>query len=497
MNVEARLAQLERRMHAFESIKKRKVDDLDEDENMDELMHEDADLGAGGVSTTTIHESEEILKGVLRHSKPSGEFEWARKQINLTQTDPADLDQYFTALIASLVVHGYMDSYTAWLNRFVVPVPPTGILKGRAIEAYVSKNLLVMLNLQPLGRGRAAKDVAIATLRKRSTYEKVLECARMVSRGENLSYEPSPAALQLETPPKRTKSVKKTVVDDGEDKKSSAGTGDSARKKKLFAQKPLLEEEDGSDATEGGEDASDASDEPDEDVFEPFVPAQTHSGASVVMEEKDDSENSDVEEDSDADVDATQMQPATQATQATQATHVEESVPVVDLQKVSVAAVDEFFMPVVAAPPTNESSVAPATSLRQRFMAKKIITSSLAAAVHPMMQESTPMEWEPLDVNRRSMVQTPTGAWDSYLNWRKAFEADPRFENRYVEYTRPNGERSSMTGYYVRFFNAWPSIVCADEFASMSAQKADSMYVRWLQSLSTTKSTEEIREKLL
>lgn len=107
------------------------------------------------------------------------------------------------------------------------------------------------------------------------------------------------------------------------------------------------------------------------------------------------------------------------------------------------------------------------------------------------------MDWEPLDVNRRSMVQTPTGAWDSYLNWRKAFEADPRFENRYTEYTRPDGDRSSLTGYYVRFFNAWPSIVSAEEVASMPPQKADSMYMRWLQSLSTTKTKEEIREKLL
>lgn len=503
MNFESRLANLERRMESYESMKKKRKADVLVESDVDEVEEEvsAAESGAGGAGGEDVGDSEEILKGVLRHSKPSGEFEWARKQINLAQTDPADLDQYFTALVAALVVQGYLDSYTAWMNRFVAPAPASGVLKGRAVEAYVSKNLLMMLNLQPLSRGRKAKEDGLATLKKRSTYEKVMECARAVSRGEVLSYEPSPAALQLST----------TTP-----KKNAGG-----RKKKLATAAVTSEVEVEAEAEEVEDDADEAEEveeeveEDDEDVFamplgkgkgpllammasiEAEREAEREAAAAAAVEEEKDASEEAVEEaaeeDMEEDVEATQAQMVTQA----------DAVPVVEMEKV-----DLFSMPssssssavgVAAALPSSSSSSLPSSSssLRSRFMAKKIVSTAVSPAAHPMVQESPSYEWEPLDVNRRSMVMTAAGAWGSYLNWRQAFEADPRFENRYTEYTRPNGERSSLTGYYVRFFSAWPTIVSGEDVASMAPQKADSMYVRWLQSLSTTKTVEVIRERLL
>lgn len=482
MNFETRLNELERRMETYESMKKKRKADVLEEESENDV---DVEVEATGV-VVGRDDFEEILKGVLRHSKPSGEFEWARKQIQLTQTDPADLDRYFTALVAALVVHGYVDSYTAWLNRFVVPQPPTGIFKSRSVEAYVSKNLLTMLNLQPLSRGNKAKDVALDTLKKRSTYEKILECARAVSRGETLTYEPSPAALQLKTcaPKKSSGGRKKKILsppadkmnDDEpveEDKEDKGDKGDNDEK---GDDEPVEEGDDEEGEDEEGEDE-------EEDVF-------AFKGAMIGGCKAKDSYFA-AQDASEPECEP-EFEPVTQVQTATQ---VEPDVCVSSpTGTVEFERVDIFSMP------TSSSSLPPqlavpalsssASSLRNRLMMKK-------SSPHPMMQESTPLEWEPLDVNRRSMVQTPTGAWDSYMSWRKAFEADPRFENRYVEYTRPNGDRSSLTGYYVRFFNAWPSIVSSDEIAVMSPQKADSMYVRWLQSLSTTNTTDSIREKLL
>lgn len=497
MNFESRLANLERRMESYESMKKKRKADVLVESDVDEVEEDvsAAESGAGGAGGEDVGDSEEILKGVLRHSKPSGEFEWARKQINLAQTDPADLDQYFTALVAALVVQGYLDSYTAWLNRFVAPAPASGVLKGRAVEAYVSKNLLMLLNLQPLSRGRKAKEDGLATLKKRSTYEKVLECARAVSRGEALSYEPSPAALQLiTTTPKKNA---------GGRKKKLATAATAAVTSEVEAEAEEVE-----DDAEEAEEVEEEAEDDDEDVF--TMPLGKGKGpllammasieaereaeaAAAVEEEKDASEEAveeAVEEAAEEDAEATQAQMVTQ-------------VPVVEMEKV-----DLFSMPssssssavgVAAALPSSSSSSLPSSSssLRSRFMAKKIVSTAVSPAAHPMVQESPSYEWEPLDVNRRSMVMTAAGAWGSYLNWRQAFEADPRFENRYTEYTRPNGERSSLTGYYVRFFSAWPTIVSGEDVASMAPQKADSMYVRWLQSLSTTKTVEVIRERLL
>ncbi len=499
MNFESRLADLERRMESFESMKKKRKADVLFESSDEEDVDMNASAAGAAPADSSSTDAEEILKGVLRHSKPSGEFEWARKQINLAQTEPADLDRYFTALIAALVVHGFLDSYTAWMNRFVSPLPPTGVLKGRAVEAYVSKNLLMMLNLQPLSRGRKAKEDALSTLKRRSTYDKVMECARAVSRGEILSYEPSPAALQLST-------VATT-------KKNAGG-----RKKKLLVATPPASEDEAEDEVEDeaeaeGEAEEEAEDEEEEEVEVPKSAYAFMIGKGKGMSWPDDG------------VDATQAQVATQLEVESEASEAEsaaessaseaeseenveseahsevrvesEVVPVVEFKKVDLFSMPSSSSLSTVAPTASSAVTAGSTagSLRSRFLAKKVV--SVPSVPHPMMQESTPMDWEPLDVNRRSMVQTPTGAWDSYLNWRKAFEADPRFENRYTEYTRPDGDRSSLTGYYVRFFNAWPSIVSAEEVASMPPQKADSMYMRWLQSLSTTKTKEEIREKLL
>ncbi len=547
-----RISELEKRMNAVEALQqgKRKANVLEEDEDDVELVEDESEGGEGAGEGAGEGEDgfETILRGVLRHSKPATDFEWARKQLNLVQTDPADLDRYFEALIQSLVICGYVDSFTAWLNRFVSPVS-SGLLKPRNVEAYVMKNLLVLMNLQPAVRGKQGKDQALATLKKRSTYDKVIGLARRVARGESLSYEPSPAALQLQAcPPKKARAAAAGAGAAGT--AGAGGAGGAGRKKKLFTQKPV---EEGSDAEESSDDEAGAGEgaggaaEGDDDeaseeeagkssmpigkgkgyYYEMLATSAAGAGAAEKDEGEGEGEGEDADEgegegeadegesEEDGDEDEGEGEKSEDDDAPTQVQPATQQAPVVELKKVDLLAaakkeeeeVADFFMPqpVVAPSAPMTSGGAGASDLRSRFMAKKLISSSSSSSSsasvqqHPMMAESAPLEWEPLDVNRRSMVQTSTDALDSYLSWRKAFEADPRFENRYTEYTRPNGERSTLTGYYVRFFTAWPCVVVSspEEVSSMDARQVDTIYVRWLSTLSKTKSMEAIRERLL
>jgi hypothetical protein len=173
----------------------------------------------------------------------------------------------------------------------------------------------------------------------------------------------------------------------------------------------------------------------------------------------------------------------------------------------SIEKLDLFTMPSAAAPLAAAPSTVTGTSATnplRRFMAKKAAVSAPSAApsavpMHPMMEAMAAFSWEPLDVNRHGMVQLSTGACDSYMNWYKAFDADSRVENRYVEYTRANGERSSVAGYYVRFFTVRPCplVSPAESVTTMKTSELDTIYMRWIGTLTKTESYDSLREALL
>jgi hypothetical protein len=510
MNLEARVQNLERRMDAYESTttkqSKRKVADVDE-----------VSAGGAGAGSSTADDhlppsssDEALLQQVMTHFKPLSDLEWTRK-MSVTQTDPSKLDAYFTVLVQSLAIGGYMDSFTAWQHRFVMPKQT--IFKQRAVDTYHMKNLMVLMNLQTkVKRGKQASEAMLEILKQRSTYEKVMDLVRRVARGEKLVYEPTFAALNLEaSAPKRANNtgrkklfVQKAAMDDDSDDEDVFGAGAGA----------------GASADEAEADAEDDDAEDEAEADE----AEADEAEADEEAEADDAEADDAEADSDCSVmnmdDCTQPQLATQVPpppptppmmQQVALPVLAHSAPSEDvpppppsptaaaaIEKIDLFAVVPSAAPVAAAAPANSNPL-------RRFMAKKTMTAAPAASsassspVHPMMEAMAALSWEPVDVNRHSMVQLPTGACDSYMNWRKAFDADPRVENRYTEYTRPNGERSSVTNFYVRFFTVHecPLIEPAESVTTMDTRVLDTMYARWIATLTKKMSLDELRETLL
>lgn len=512
---------LERRMDAFENTtttkqSKRKVVAIDED-----FAPGEGAGGAGAAAAAAAYpgppssSDEALLQQVMTHFKPLSDLEWTRK-MSVTQADPAKLDGYFTALVQSLVIGGYMDSFTAWQHRFVMPV--STIFKQRAVDTYHMKNLMVLMNLQTkVKRGKQASEAMLEIMKQRSTYEKVMDLVRRVARGEKLVYEPTFAALNLEaSAPKR----------------SSTGG-----RKKLFAQKAAVMDDDSDDDVFGaGHGAGGGGSDDDEDAAEAEaeVEAEAEADEHGADEASDDSdcERVDMEED------YTQPQPMTQVppppTPPMEEAYVSHSTPDVVSNELppppptppmeepveepstaptaSIEKFDLFAMPsaAVAAVPSVTGTSATTNPLR-RFMAKKAavvaapsVAPSASSAVpsvpvHPMMEAMAALSWEPLDVNRHGMVQLSTGACDSYMNWYKAFDADSRVENRYVEYTRANGERSSVINYYVRFFTARPCplVSPAESVTTMKTSELDTIYMRWIGTLTKTESYDSLREALL
>ena len=520
MNIEARVQNLERRMDAFETTKqsKRKVAALD-DESADFAPGE----GAGGaIATINLPPSssdEALLQQVMTHFKTLSDLEWARK-MSVTQTDPSKLDAYFTALVQSLVIGGYMDSFTAWQHRFVMPKQT--IFKQRVVDTYHMKNLVVLMNLQTkVKRGKQASEAMLEILKQRSTYEKVMDLVRRVARGEKLVYEPTFAALHLEaSAPKRANTT--------------------SGRKKLFVQKASMADDDedvfgaGHDASDDEADEAEADDDAEADEAEADeAEAEADDAEAEADEAEADEAEADEAEADEADSDCSVMNMDDECTQPQPATQVPPpppptppmvaptSVPFVSVLmsnevppppssplKASIEKVDLFAIapsvPVVA--PSAPVATASATNPLRRFMAKKVSAAPSPAAapvatalVHPMMEALAALSWEPLDVNRHSMVQLPTGACDSYMNWRKAFDADPRVENRYTEYTRPNGERSSVINYYVRLFTVQkcPLVEPAESVTTMDTRVLDSIYARWISTLTKSMSLDELRETLL
>jgi hypothetical protein len=511
MNLEARVQNLERRMDAYESTttkqSKRKVADVDE-----------VSAGGAGAGSATADDhlppsssDEALLQQVMTHFKPLSDLEWTRK-MSVTQTDPSKLDAYFTVLVQSLAIGGYMDSFTAWQHRFVMPKQT--IFKQRAVDTYHMKNLMVLMNLQTkVKRGKQASEAMVEILKQRSTYEKVMDLVRRVARGEKLVYEPTFAALNLEaSAPKRANNtgrkklfVQKAAMDDDSDDEDVFGAGTGAGAGASDDEAEVDEAE--ADEAEDDAEADDAEADDAEDVFG----AGAGAGAGASADE--------AEADSDCSVmnmdDCTQPQVATQvppppptppmmhaALPTVVRSAPSEDVPppppsptAAAIEKIDLFAVVPSAAPVAAAAPVNSNPL-------RRFMAKKTMTTAPSASsspVHPMMEAMAALGWEPLDVNRHSMVQLPTGACDSYMNWRKAFDADPRLENRYTEYTRPNGERSSVTNFYVRFFTVHecPLIEPAESVTTMDTRVLDTMYARWIATLTKKMSLDELRETLL
>ncbi len=504
---------LERRMDAFEFPKqlKRKVIALDEDFTPGE--------GAGGTAayeeahSAPSSSDEALLQQVMTHFKPLSDLEWTRK-MSVTQADPVKLDGYFTALVQSLVIGGYMDSFTAWQHRFVVPV--STIFKQRAVDTYHMKNLVVLMNLQTkVKRGKQASEAMLEILKQRSTYEKVMDLVRRIARGEKLVYEPTFAALNLEaSAPKRTNNTgrKKLFVP----KAAAAMDDDSGDESDVFG-------------AGGGGGGSDDEDEAEAEVDE-VAAAEDDAEADVdeVAAEVED-EVEEASDDSDCDrvnmeEDYTQPQMMTQVPPPPPPTppmeaHVvsndlppppptppmeESTAPTASIEKV-----DLFTMPSAPLAPSAASVAATSatTNPLRRFMAKKATVaapsapsvSAVVPPVHPMMEAMAALSWEPLDVNRHGMVQLSTGACDSYMNWYKAFDADSRVENRYIEYTRANGERSSVAGYYVRFFTVRPCPLVSppESVTTMKTSELDTIYMRWIGTLTKTESYDSLREALL
>jgi hypothetical protein len=187
--------------------------------------------------------------------------------------------------VQSLVIGGYMDSFTAWQHRFVVPV--STIFKQRAVDTYHMKNLMVLMNLQTkVKRGKQASETMLEILKQRSTYEKVMDLVRRVARGEKLVYEPTFAALNLEaSAPKR------------------ASTGG---RKKLFAQKAAAAmDDDDSDDDDvfgaghgaGGGGSDDDEDDADAEVEDEVAPAEVDEHAADEASDDSDCERVDMEED--------------------------------------------------------------------------------------------------------------------------------------------------------------------------------------------------------
>lgn len=510
MSLESRVKTLERRMDAFEkqsiTNNKRKAAVIDESESDDFIAPAEAASSAAAATAPVDDGTNEcLLQNVLTHFKPLSDLEWTRR-MSVTQTDPAKLDAYFTGLVQSLVISGYLDSFTAWQRRFVLPT--TTVFKQRPVDTYHMKNLLVFMNLlAKVRRGKQASDAMLEMLKKRSTYEKVMDLAHRVARGETLTYEPTFASLQLEaSAPKR----------------ASNPTGGS--KKKLFAQKKDMLDSDDSDAS------SDENDDASEDEAHIHAPAPAHAAAPVVPASSSSSSSSTAPVEApavapttpeapaeapvspaDADVDASATPEAADASDDADCSFVNaddadlatQPQPATQVPVASIEKVDLFAMPSSActAPPvvpsttfvpTAAASASSSNTLRSRFMATKKVLQ------HPMMDSLAPLDWEPLDVNRHGMVLTSTDAWDSYLNWRKAFDADPRIENRYTEYTRPNGDRTSVIGYYVRFFTARPCMLVPspEDVASMKTSDVNTIYVHWLATLTKSESRDSIREAL-
>jgi hypothetical protein len=154
-----------------------------------------------------------------------------------------DLATYFTYVVRSLVLCGFVHSYSAWMYMLVMNARKDTVFGHRNLELHQLKNLVTLLAV-PLvdasGRKSMAERVNM-TLGQRTTYDLVCELAVRVGNGEVLAYTGAPIVQEAKAPrnkksgvdgPPATKKAKKTTTSGpaaaagGADKDEGEGEGE-------------------------------------------------------------------------------------------------------------------------------------------------------------------------------------------------------------------------------------------------------------------------------
>ncbi len=111
----------------------------------------------------------------------------------LVGVDSDDVNKYFKYLIGSLVICGFVDSYDAWMYRFIDNVRrDTAFRHINQMELCQMKNLTVLLGLAgdvDMSGRRSMFERVKSVLLKRSSYELALGLAHKLARGDELVFD--------------------------------------------------------------------------------------------------------------------------------------------------------------------------------------------------------------------------------------------------------------------------------------------------------------------
>lgn len=225
-----------------------------------------------------------------------------------------DLAVYLTYVVRSLVMCGFVHSYSAWMYMMVMNARKDTVFGHRNLELHQLKNLVTLLAV-PLVDGSGRKSMAervTSTLAQRTTYDLVCELAVRVSNGEVLTYTGPPITHDLPTEKKIVRKASSAGNMGGGGEGGGAPSAKKAKKAVVSNKKKTSSTDVDEEEAEAGSDNFDDAD--DDEVF-PMSPSRKSTrvrtppksffpGEFVVAEEGDVAED---EEDV-----ATQPQLATQ-----------------------------------------------------------------------------------------------------------------------------------------------------------------------------------------